>query len=67
MTLAAQAANSATVSVRCTRSQEVCSVDPMPAIFRRFYAESPEDSFFRDSGLVKDSKGLPRKEKLKSK
>jgi hypothetical protein len=60
MTLAAQAASSATVSVRCTRSQEVCSVDPMLAIFRRFYSESPADSFFPDSGLVKDS-GTPPK------
>src|SRR6266566_424740 len=55
MTLAAQAASSATVSVRCTRSQAVCSVVPMVGIFRRFYPESPGDSFFRDSGLVKDS------------
>jgi hypothetical protein len=55
MTLAAQAASSATDSVRFIRSQEVCSVVPMPAIFRRFYLVSPEDSFFPDSGLVKDS------------
>ena len=60
MTLAAQATSSATVSVRCTRSQEVCSVVPIRLIFRRFYAEKPEDCFFRDSGLVKDS-GTPEK------
>jgi hypothetical protein len=60
MTLAAQATRSATVSVSLIRSQKVCSVVPMPAIFRRFYPESPEDSFFRDSGLVKDS-GTPEK------
>ena len=55
MTLAAQAASSATESVRFIRSQEMCSVVPMPAIFRRFYLVSPGDSFFPDSGLVNDS------------
>jgi hypothetical protein len=48
------------MSVRLIRSQKVCSVVPMSVIFRRFYPESPEDSFFRDSGLVKDS-GTPEK------
>src|SRR5205814_8692525 len=58
MTLAAEAMSSAIVSVRYTRSQAVCSVVPMAGIVRRFYSESPWDSFFRDSGLVKDSSGL---------
>jgi hypothetical protein len=58
MTLAAQAASSATESVRFIRSQEMCSVVPMPAIFRRFYSVGPGDSFFPDSELVKDSKLL---------
>src|SRR5207244_10141090 len=63
MTLAAEAMSSAIVSVRYTRSQAVCSVVPMAGIFRRFYSASPGDSFFRDSGLVKDSKRLPLRSK----
>jgi hypothetical protein len=57
--LAAQATSSATESVRFSRSQEVCSVVSMLAIFRRFYLESPGDSFLWDSEIVKDSTRLP--------
>jgi hypothetical protein len=58
MTLAAQATKSATVSVRLIRSQKVCSVVPMPTIFRRFYLGSPEDSFFGIQDSLR-TQGLP--------
>src|SRR6516162_5738111 len=55
--LATQAANSATDSVTCTRSHEVCWIVPMAGqSIGRFYPESLAGYFSPDSGLVYDSR-----------
>ena len=59
-TFAAQATNSATVSVNWTRSQEVWRNVRMAGNIRRFWLTSLGDSFFGDSPLVRDS-GTPGK------